>query len=53
MNGLNASGKFLALKQLLTDLGFEEKESIQSEEQKVLTTNKNKVLIFSRFKESL
>jgi len=52
-NGLNASGKFLALKQLLTDLGFEEKESIQSEEQKVLTTNKNKVLIFSRFKESL
>lgn len=48
-----ASGKFVALKQLLTDLGFEEKESIQSEEQKFLTTNRNKVLIFSRFKETL
>ncbi|KAL4491307.1 hypothetical protein ABPG72_021693 [Tetrahymena utriculariae] len=49
----SASGKFVALKQLLVDLGFEEKESIEAEEQKVLTTNKNKVLIFSRFKETL
>lgn len=48
-----SSGKFIALKQLLTDLGFDAKENLQSEEQQFLSSNKNKVLIFSRFKESL
>eukprot|EP00825_Cyclidium_porcatum_P008558 TRINITY_DN14271_c0_g1_i1.p1 TRINITY_DN14271_c0_g1~~TRINITY_DN14271_c0_g1_i1.p1 ORF type:complete len:359 (-),score=62.19 TRINITY_DN14271_c0_g1_i1:243-1319(-) len=53
LNSYECSGKFLAFKQLLNDLGFDDLNQKEFDNQQLNIQNKNKILVFSRFKEVL
>lgn len=53
LNSYECSGKFKAFKQLLNDLGFEDMNQKEFDQQQLNIQNKNKLLVFSRFKEAL